>query len=66
MKTSSAKKRIYLQFERPEDLELYDRLAKDAVEKRYDLPVYTLLVLLAAYPKTLSGTGEEVDRVSPE
>lgn len=43
-------KRLYLKFEREEDLALYERLQADAVKQRYDVQTYILLVLLQAYP----------------
>ena len=50
-------KRLYLKFEREEDLALYARLEADAKKQRYDPATYILLVLLQAYPE--SGTGPE-------
>ena len=49
-KLKDGEKRIYLKFEREEDLELYERLQADAVKQRYDVQTYILLVLLQAYP----------------
>lgn len=43
-------KKIVLKFERDEDLALYERLSADAKKQRYPITVYTLLVLLQAYP----------------
>lgn len=43
-------KKIVLKFEREEDLALYERLSVDAKKQRYPITVYTLLVLLQAYP----------------
>src|ERR1700677_2073127 len=47
----SLAKRIYLKFEREEDLALYARLTRDAEKQRYDVQTYILLVLLQAYPE---------------
>ena len=43
-------KRIQLSFTEPEDLALYERLAKDAKKRRYTIQTYAILVLLEAYP----------------
>lgn len=59
-------KRLYLKFERTEDLALYERLAKDAQERRYDLQTYILLVLLEAYRPLLSGTDAAVATDPPQ
>ena len=57
-------KRIFLSFQRDEDLALYERLARDAEKKRYPLSTYVLLVLLEAYPapeiSTVSGKDVEI------
>jgi hypothetical protein len=45
-------KRMYLKFERDEDMRLYERLERDAKEKRYDMQTYVMLVLLQAYPES--------------
>ena len=44
-------KRLYLKFEREEDLALFGRLEKDAEKQRYDVQTYIMLVLLQAYPE---------------
>lgn len=45
-------KRLYLKFTRPEDLDLYARIEKDASDttRRYDMATYILLLLHAALP----------------
>ncbi len=51
-------KRLYLKFEREDDLALYARLEADAIKQRYDVQTYILLVLLQAYPAPSVGTGQ--------
>ena len=55
-KAKPGEKRLYLKFSQPEDLALYDRLEADAKKQRYPIQVYLMLVLLQAYPPTLSHT----------
>ena len=58
-KLKTGERRVYVKFTRPEDIELLERLERDANDttRRYDLNTYLLLVLHAAYPK--SSTTEE-------
>ena len=55
-------KKLYIKFERDEDLALFARLEADAVKQRYDVQTYILLVLLQAYP----GTAPENQPASPQ
>jgi hypothetical protein len=51
-KSKPGEKRLFLKFERPEDIALLDRLEKDASDskRRYDVQTYILLILHEAYP----------------
>lgn len=42
-------KRVQLSFQRPEDVALYERLAKMAYERRYDLGTFIVLSLQEAF-----------------
>jgi hypothetical protein len=48
-KLKKDEKSLFIRFTRPEDLALYERLVRDAEQKRYPVQVYALLVLLEAY-----------------
>lgn len=41
---------MQLSFQRDEDVALYERLAKMAYDRRYDLPTFLLLALQEAFP----------------
>jgi hypothetical protein len=56
-KLKANEKRVQLSFQRTEDVELYERLAKMAYDRRYDLPTFLLLALQEAFP--LPDKGEE-------
>lgn len=42
-------KRVQLSFQRPEDVELFERLEKMAYDRRYDLSVFIILALQEAF-----------------
>ncbi len=55
-KLKPGEKRLYLKFSEPEDLDLLARLGADAKKQRYPLQTYIMLVLLQAYPRSVSDT----------
>ena len=63
-KLKSNEKWFFLNFEREEDLALYERLARDAEKKRYPLSTYVLLVLLEAYPAQEPSVEKDVEIVT--